>query len=453
MATSVIEPRRIRRANDAEPRADGDHVLYWMGRSQRAEHNPALELAIQRANALEKRLLVVAALPDGVTARHRAFELQGLAEVEQALSSRKIKLAVRRGSAEAVVGPFLDEAACAVFDDDVRRGPAEARSSLASRARCPVEQVEGDVVVPLRVASDKREYAARTLRPKLQEAWPGYLVELRTTAVDKDSRNLSVDRLDLSDIDEVLDSMDLDWSVPPTTRFEGGTRRARARFRRFVEQRLDDYDAHRNRPETDDVSAMSPYLRFGQISPVWLALHAGEGHARDVYLEELVVRRELAHNYCAFEPDYDRYEALPGWARETLAEHADDPRPHLYRREDLEAAETHDPSWNAAMREMRETGYLHNHMRMYWGKKVLEWSASPEEAYETLLHLNNRWFLDGGDPNSFANVGWVFGLHDRPFGERPVFGKVRSMSARGLERKGDPEAYVDKVDRMLSDEA
>src|SRR5262249_36098671 len=154
--------------------------------------------------------------------------------------------------------------------------------------------------------------------------------------------------------------------------------------------------------------------------------------------------RELAMNFVYFREHYDRFECLPEWARQTLAKHRKDPRPHHYTARQLDAAETHDPYWNASMREMRHTGFMHNYMRMYWGKKILEWSREPEAAYETTLALNNRYFLDGRDPNSFGNVAWIFGQHDRPWGERPIFGTVRYMNAKGLERKCDIRAYVQK---------
>jgi deoxyribodipyrimidine photo-lyase len=198
---------------------------------------------------------------------------------------------------------------------------------------------------------------------------------------------------------------------------------------------------------------MSPYLHFGQISPVYLALQVrdareGQGIDRAAYLEELIVRRELAVNFVYYTPDYDRCSCLPDWARKTLAEHAADRREHLYTREELEAANTHDPYWNAAMQEMKHTGFMHNYMRMYWGKKILEWTADPEEAFDTALTINNKYFLDGRDPNSFAGVAWIFGKHDRAWFERLVFGKIRYMAASGLERKCDIQAYIRKVGKL-----
>ena len=200
---------------------------------------------------------------------------------------------------------------------------------------------------------------------------------------------------------------------------------------------------------------MSKYLHFGQISPVWLALevrkHAAAGTQNVTsFIDELLVRRELSMNWVEFNSRYADYESLPEWARATLAEHAGDRRPFIYSRAQLEGAETHDPYWNAAMREMRLTGYMHNHMRMYWGKKILEWTAAPEEAHTTALAINNRYFLDGRDANSFANIAWIFGQHDRPWPERPIFGKVRYMNAAGLERKCDIGTYVSKVERLVA---
>jgi deoxyribodipyrimidine photo-lyase len=197
---------------------------------------------------------------------------------------------------------------------------------------------------------------------------------------------------------------------------------------------------------------MSKYLHYGHISPIWLALEAkdaGGGKNTDSFLEELIVRRELSFNFVFYNDDYDSYANLPGWAKKTLEDHKKDNREYTYTQRQLEDAETHDEYWNAAMKEMVHTGYMHNYMRMYWGKKILEWSKTPEHAYRTTLYLNNKYFLDGRDPNSFANIAWVFGQHDRGWTERSVYGKVRYMSSGGLERKARPDQYVEKVERLV----
>jgi deoxyribodipyrimidine photo-lyase len=257
----------------------------------------------------------------------------------------------------------------------------------------------------------------------------------------------------LSDVPRLLASLKLDRSVEAVPQyFRGGTRAGQRRFRAFLRTKLANYAEGRNAPENEDVSKMAAYLHFGQISPLWMALELQEQRgAREsvaAYLEELIVRRELAMNFCEFNEHYDSYKGVPEWARETLAKHARDPRAQRYTAVELEQGQTHDPYWNAAMREMRLTGYMHNHLRMYWGKKILEWSATPEHAFRTALHLNNRYFLCGRDPASYTNIAWLFGLHDRPWGERPIYGTVRCMMASGLERKCDIGAYVRRVEAL-----
>jgi len=457
MATSRIEEERIRRINDADPRAGGRYVLYWMQQSQRAEHNPALEYAVQCANEHDTRLLVAFGLMDDypeANARHYRFMIEGLADVAEALAERNIKFVVRRGHPADVAARLARNATLVVCDRGYLRHHKQWRARIAGQAGCEVVQVEGDVVVPVNEVSDKREYAARTIRPRINTRRDRYLVELATTAIGKHSLNLSVEGLTLSDIDAVLDGLDPDRSVPPSPLFKGGAREAGRVFKAFLEKRFDSYTRNRNHPETNDVSHMSKYLHFGQVSPVWLAnqirgTDRGTAEDREGFLEELIVRRELAHNFCEFEPEYDNYGCLPDWAKQTLAEHRDDPRPYRYTRAQMENAETHDAYWNAAMQEMRVTGYMHNYMRMYWGKKILEWCNTPEYAFRVMLELNNRYFIDGRDPNSFAGVAWVFGNHDRAWQEREVFGKVRYMSASGLERKCDIDGYVAKVDGLV----
>ena len=458
MATKQIQEERVQHLNEEDVR-EGDYVLYWMQSSQRAEHNHALEYAVQRANGLGQRLLVVFGLTDNypeANLRHYAFMLEGLKDVEEALRGRGIKFVVRRGSPDEVALGAGEEASLIVTDRGYMRPQRRWRERVAKEAGCPLTQVETDVVVPVELASGKQEHAARTLRPKIGEYLEDFLVALRPTKLEKQSLDMRADGIDLSDIGKVLDEMDLDRSVGPVSHlYRGGTSEAKKIFRRFLKENLKTYVGHRNQPQTDDVSHMSKYLHYGHVSPIWLALEARGASAKEddvaSFVEELVVRRELSMNFVFYNPDYDSYSNLPGWAKETLEEHAKDEREYTYTREELESAETHDEYWNAAMREMVHTGYMHNYMRMYWGKKILEWSSSPEYAYGTTLYLNNKYFVDGRDPNSFANVAWVFGQHDRGWTERPVFGKVRYMSASGLERKAKPDRYVEKVKRLIEE--
>jgi deoxyribodipyrimidine photo-lyase len=455
MASTRIESARIKALN-AHARRTGQYVLYWMQQSQRAEHNPALEYAIQEANETNQKVIVGFGLMDGyphANLRHYRFMLEGLVETAQMLEKRRIPMIVGHGHPVDIALKLGAAASLIVCDRGYTRLQKNWRKRVATQADCAVIQIEADVVVPVEVASQKAEYAARTLRPKINARRNHYLRPLKTTAIKRDSLDLCADGLDLTDIDATLNSMQLDRSVAPSPHFQGGTHAARRRLDCFIHHSLAHYDAHSNQPQTDDISSMSPYLHFGQISPVYIALRICHADYipeadRERYLEQLIVRRELAQNFCEFTPDYDRYSTLPEWARRTLAEHRDDQRPHVYTKRQLENGKTHDAYWNAAMHEMRATGYMHNYMRLYWGKKIIEWTRTPEYAWRVMIELNDKYFLDGRDPNSYANIGWIFGRHDHGWPERTVFGTVRYMSAAGLKRKADPDAYVEKVARL-----
>ncbi len=450
----MIEPTRAVLLNNREV-ARGRYVLYWMQQSQRAVCNHALEYAVARSNEYKQPLLVCFGLTDGypeANLRHYTFMLEGLRDVGLALEKRGIGFVLQRGDPADVALRLGRHASLIVCDRGYLRLQKEWRDRVAKNARCEVVQVESDVVVPVDVASDKREFAARTLRPKLTRLWPKYLRPLRSVPLRQKWRAQLPRGCDWRKPQPLVRQLKLDRSVPAVSEyFRGGTLEAEKVFRQFCRDLLRHYAWTRNQPQTDNVSHMSKYLHFGQISPLWLALQMqslGRNQNTEGFLEELLVRRELAMNWVEHTKDYDSYDALPDWSRKTLAKHARDKRPIIYTRRQLEAARTHDRYWNAAMNEMRFTGYMHNHMRMYWGKKILEWSRTPWEAHATALALNNKYFLDGRDANSFANVAWIFGQHDRPWGERPMFGKVRYMNAAGLERKCDIEAYVAKVDAL-----
>ncbi len=455
--TSPVEPARIHQLNDRPFAENGRYVLYWMQQSQRAVWNPALEHAAACANAQKQPLAVCFGLMDGypeANLRHYTFMLEGLQDVAETLRERGVSFATALGDPAEVALRFGRHASMIVADRGYLRHQIAWRKQVAKEAHCPVIQVEGDVVVPVEEASTKCEVGARTLRPRIWRKAEEYLQPLRAVHLQHSSAELAFPSLDLTDVPKLCARLRLDGSVPAVSRyFRGGATEAKKRFRRFLSDRMADYAEHRNHPETDDVSSMAMHLHFGQISPVWLTLEARKlrGVDRqnlDVFVEELLVRRELAMNFVSYEPCYDSYEAAPAWARETLEKHCRDRREHLYRREEFEEGKTHDRYWNAAMQEMRSTGYMHNYMRMYWGKKILEWSKTPEDAHATALALNNKYFLDGRDANSYGNIAWLFGRHDRPWPERPVYGKVRSMTAGGLKRKCDIEGYCRKVESL-----
>ena len=457
MKPKDIHDSRIQILNDRDLRR-GDYVLYWMQQSQRAEYNHALEYAVQQANKIDQGVLVVFGLMDDypeANLRHYTFMLEGLQEIRAALGKRGIKMVVQKGNPADVALSTGKKASLIVCDRGYLRHQRQWRKKVAQKAGCRVVQIESDVVVPLEVVSGKAEYAARTIRPKIHKHLSDYLVEFKQTKIKKSSLQLRISGIDLSNIEAVLKKMSLDRGVLPVSGlFKGGTARARKMFGDFLHRRFTNYVENRNQPQTDDVSHMSKYLHFGQISPLYLALQILKTEkrfkeAREAYLEELIVRRELAMNFVYYTPDYDSYTCLPAWAQKTLAEHKKDRREYCYTRRQLENSRTHDEYWNAAMREMKFTGFMHNYMRMYWGKKILEWSQTPEQAFKTILAINNKYFLDGRDANSYTGVAWVFGVHDRAWFERPIFGKIRYMAASGLERKCDIQAYVEKVNAQV----
>ena len=452
-----IHDSRIQSLNDLDVR-QGSYVLYWMQQSQRAEYNHALEYAVQQANQVGQGVLVVFGLMDDypeANLRHYTFMLEGLQQTQTALGKRGIKMIVKKGHPDDVALAAGQKASLIVCDRGYLRHQRQWRQKVAQDAGCRVVQVESDVVVPLEVVSDKAEYAARTIRPKIHKHLSDYLVELKPTKIKKSSLQLRTKGIDLNNINANLKKMSLDRSVGPVSHFfKGGSVQARKIFSDFLRRRFERYVDNRNQPQTDDVSHMSKYLHFGQISPLYLALQVLKtgkrfDEAREAFLEELIVRRELAMNFVYYTPHYDAYSCLPAWAQKTLAEHKKDRREYTYTRRQLENAKTHDDYWNAAMREMKATGFMHNYMRMYWGKKILEWSQTPEHGFKTTLAINNKYFLDGRDANSYTGVAWVFGIHDRAWPERPIFGKIRYMAASGLERKCDIQAYVKKVDALV----
>lgn len=455
----MIHETRIKALNSQDVSPSGQYVLYWMQAAQRARYNHALEHAISIANDRKQKLVVCFGLMDdypGANLRHYAFMLQGLAKTQRELSQRGIAFTVRHGQPAEVALELSRDASIVIADRGYLRHQKAWRQSLGERAHCRVIQVESDVIVPVEVASRKEEFAARTLRPKLHVQLAEYLKPLKPEKIKRDSLDLKLGGLDLSDVNAALDALKLDRSVPISPDYHGGSDEAQKMLDVFLARKINDYPELRNEPSKDYVSHLSPYLHFGQISPLDIALqvHAKRDgirdEAREAFLEELIVRRELSMNFCNYNDCHDRYECLPAWAIHELESHASDPRQPSYTLEQLEAAKTYDPYWNASQLEMMLTGKMHNYMRMYWGKKILEWVDSPRKAFEIAVHLNDKFNIDGRDPNSYAGVSWVFGKHDRPWAKRKIFGSVRYMNDKGLERKCDIKAYVRKIDAIQS---
>ncbi len=452
MTIGMLERPRIQKLNNREEK-QGDYVLYWMQASQRPESNQALQLAINRGNELNLPVVayfgVTDDFPEG-NLRHYDFMVEGLKETGIKLNDRGIKLLIGHQSPPEGAIELADRASLVVADRGYLRIQKAWRKKVASGIDVPLIRVEDNVVVPVKEVSNKEEYAARTIRPKINDRLEDFTDRVREEDPNHSSTELETDFRSINP-DEILEKLDIDRSVGPVPGFTGGTSEAKELLNEFIESKLDRYEERGNDPTEDYLSHMSPYLHFGQISPIYIVNRIKESDSPGVeeYLEQLVVRRELSMNFVHYNENYDEFDSiLPDWARETLAEHENDEREYLYSLKEFENAETHDPYWNAAQKEMNLRGKTHGYMRMYWGKKILEWTPDPETGYDITLYLNNKYELDGRDPNGFTGVAWCYGKHDRAWKERPVFGKTRYMNASGLERKFDAGKYCEKVEKL-----
>jgi len=448
----MIQPERIEVLN-GKSLTDGKYVLYWMQAAQRAEYNHALEYSIRNANELRKPVVVFFGITENfpeANERHYYFMLEGLKQVQTALQRKGIQMVIWHKSPDVGAVAVAEEAALLVVDAGQLRIQRRWRENAARRVKCPLHEVETNLIVPVEQASDKENFSAGTFRPRITKQLDYYLAPLKHTKPKRDSIGLKLKSLNIDNIDRTISKLKVDRSVGKASTFEGGSEEAKRRLSDFLKTKLDEFADLRNDPGAECLSNMSPYLHFGQISPLYIALEVSKtaSPGKDAYLEELIVRRELSHNFVFYNSNYDSFACLPPWARNTLNYHRRDKREYAYSLAEFEPAKTHDPYWNAAQKEMLITGKMHGYMRMYWGKKILEWSKDPRTAFKIALYLNNKYELDGRDPNGFAGVAWCFGKHDRAWGERPVFGKVRYMNAAGLKRKFDPDAYVKKIQAL-----
>ena len=442
----------VRRPGPPDP--DGRAVVYWMQRAQRASDNPALDVAIDAANAL--RLPVVAffaltpAYPNA-NRRHYAFLAQGLEETAKALTTRGVGFVLRRHPDHDVTRFCHDAgAALVVGDENPLREPERWRRDAAGVLRVPFWTVDADVVVPVALLG-KEQYAARTIRPRQRPLIPRFLephAEPRARVAwraDRGAAGLPADEATVA-------GLDVDSAAGRVASFRGGPGEARRALARFIRGRLRGYAEGRNHPELDATSQLSPYLHFGHIGPREVARAVRDAGApredRDAFLEEFIVRRELAVNFVRFNPRYDSLDGCEPWARRTLEAHAADRREPCYSLARLEAADTHDPLWNAAQVQMVETGWMHGYVRMYWAKKILEWTRDPAEAFARAVLLNDRYQLDGRDPNGYTGIAWgIGGKHDRAWGpQRPVYGTIRYMSYASTSRKFDCARYLRRVE-------
>jgi deoxyribodipyrimidine photo-lyase len=446
-----MQKERFNLRNDA-PIKDEGPILYWLQHTQRIDQNYALYHAINLANTHQKPLQVLFILnPDYPEAnvRHFSFMLEGLDALFNDLDHHGIEAVMEMGPFEKAIEPYLASASALVIDKAYTRYLRDVKDTVtlnAKKHQLYVMKVESDHIVPIETTSDKLEYAARTIRPKLLKQKDAYLElyplpELKI----KKGANRSLIKPDLKSF---LASLPIDHSVKPSSIFKGGELQALKHLDQFIHNGLEHYqDA--NDPTKTYNSYLSPYLHFGQISPVRIynevikQEHKIPQESLEGYLEQLLVRRELAFNFIYYQEGYDQFESMTyDWAYQTMKKHENDPREFVYTIDDYLSLATHDPYFNQAMKTMIEEGIMPNYMRMYWGKKILEWSSSYKEAYETTLYLNNKFFIDGRDANSYTGVAWIYGRHDRPWGERPIFGTLRYMNDKGLERKFDMKKYI-----------
>ncbi|HEY3929544.1 MAG TPA: deoxyribodipyrimidine photo-lyase [Candidatus Koribacter sp.] len=445
------ENPRVTVRRDGLPATDGRCVVYWMQRAQRALDNPALDVAVQAANLLKMPCIIFfAPVPyyPQANLRHYAFLQQGIGDIAEMAEKRGIGFVLRRFPQHSLIR-FCDEvrAAMVIGDENPLRETLEWREVAAKKLRVPLWTVDADVVVPTKLLQ-KEQYAARIIRPRLKAHFKEFLVAC-TNAKAKHAWEppRGLQQLDWRQVDDITEGWELDRSVQPVDSFRGGTKEALRLLHEFVTQKLASYPERHNQAHEDGTARLSPYLHFGHIGPhtVALAVEAAKAPraAKDDFLDQVITWRELAINFVHFHPVYDSIECGEAWAHKTLAEHAGDPRPILYTQKQLENAETYDDLWNAAQLQMIHAGWMHNYLRMYWAKKILEWSKTPQQAYRTAVYLNDKYFLDGRDPNGYAGIAWsIVGKFDRPWFPRPIFGTIRYMTRGGAAKKFNTERYI-----------
>jgi len=451
------DPRvTIRRGGPPDPQ--GKCVVYWMQRAQRGVDNHAVNLAVKLANELGLPLVVYFAAISNfphANLRHYAFLQQGLPDIEHDLAQRNISFVMRRAPHESHERLFHDvQAAMVIGDENPMREPERWRQHLAATLTIPFWTVDTDVVIPSKLI-EKSQYGAYTIRPRLYRLLPEFLVPYDNPKAQYAWKRPANFHADDVRGDITAGWSDLDRSVPPADNWRGGTHAALRRLKHFTSSLLAGYETNRNKPEMDGTSAMSPYLHYGHLGPqtIALAVQAAAAEdpklrsAKDSFFNELIAWRELAVNFIKYSPDtYDTPEAAENWARLSIAEHSRDEREYLYTLPQLEHAQTYDELWNASQIQMVETGWMHNVMRMYWAKKILEWTPDVATAVRYAIYLNDKYQLDGRDPNGYSGIAWsMLGKFDRPWFDRPIFGKIRYMSGASTGRKFNSKLYIQQM--------
>jgi deoxyribodipyrimidine photo-lyase len=430
-------------------------VVYWMSRDQRAYDNWALFFAQELALKQRAPLGVVFCLVPhflGATIRQYGFMLQGLQEAEKYLNKKNISFFLISGSPEKEIPKFAaqNKIGALITDFDPLRLKKSWKKSVRNRIDIPVYEVDAHNIIPCWIASPKQEFAAYTFRPKVKRQLSEFMDDFPNLGKHPFSWK---EKTEETDWDRVKKSLKVDGTILEVDWIKPGEKAAKQILKHFIQHKLRDYDAQRNDPNQDGQSNLSPYLHFGQISAQRVVLEIKKSSTsnskKQAFLEELIVRRELADNFCFYNEHYDDFKGFPDWAKKTLNEHRSDQREYLYTVEQFETCQTHDDLWNTAQEEMMTTGKMHGFLRMYWAKKILEWTKTPEEALKIAIYLNDKYELDGRDPNGYAGIAWsIGGVHDRAWFPRPIFGKIRYMSYRGAQSKFDVKAYIKKVNDL-----
>jgi deoxyribodipyrimidine photo-lyase len=428
----------------------GECIVYWMSRDQRIDDNWALLACMKQAR--ERRVpirILFTLVPEflDATLRHYHFMLHGLEEVQNKARDLGIPfhLILDQDPAKTVIS-FSKEmnAGMVITDFDPLKIKLLWKKQASVGLECPFYEVDAHNVIPARFISQKTEFAAYTLRPKIHKALDRFLIPFPDISTYKQI-GLSNDIRFFTE--EILKKVRVRKDIQPVNTFKPGTEAANSNLSSFINQKLNEYGVKRNDPNAGYISDMSPWLHFGNISSQTIALavkkQLSNKESIDSFLEELIVRKELADNYCLYTNDYDNFNGFHNWAQTSLNAHRSDIREFTYTQEQFEQAATHDPLWNAAQCEMVNTGKMHGYMRMYWAKKILEWTKSPEEAQAIAIYLNDTYELDGRDANGYTGIAWsIGGVHDRAWFERPIFGKIRYMNANGCKSKFDVKQYI-----------
>ena len=448
--------QRVSQLNDLPDNRQGRYVLYWMQMFKRVDDNDALNFAIQQANERDLPLVVYEGLKfyyPWANDRIHTFILDGVAEKRDEFKRLGIRYVfyLQRDERDPrdTVARLASDAALLVTDDYPCFIIPEHNQRIVEQVNVPVFAVDANGVIPLSCYT-KEEYAAYTIRPKIKKLLPAYLGRSMVARLQRQDGDFKVDcqetEVSEKNIPELVSQCAIDHSVVPSRIYKGGTNAARRRLNHFVTKILPQYDKSRSKPDLDGSSRLSAYLHFGFISIQEIAQAVQQAKApraaKAAFLEEAIVRRELSFNFTRFNPDYNSIASLPAWVQQTMRDHIHDPRPDLLEPEQIEAAETPDELWNSAQRELLLSGEMHNYVRMLWGKRVIEWQPTYESAFVLLEHLNNKYALDGRDPNSYAGILWCFGKHDRPWFDRPIFGKIRYMTSNSTGRKFDAAEYI-----------